>query len=101
MFASAVSEIYNECVKWRKNLFKLPYGAAAKAFVKEMALWLERFNRSTDLQGIALKVYMILPNLLLQKPSPRSKSSEHLSKLQQRLDMWNKGDLNGLLRECR
>ena len=100
-FAKCISEIYDESVKWRKNLFKLPSGAAAKEFVTELSHWLEHFNRSTEFQGIALKVYMILPSLLLQKPSRNSKSKEHLSKLQERLSQWKSGQLSDLMRECR
>ena len=101
VFASSIVDIYNECVKWRKNLFKLPSGGAAKEFVKEMSHWLEQFNRTTDFQGIALKVYMVLPSLLLQKPGPKSKAKEHLAILSHRLELWKKGELSELLRDCR
>lgn len=101
VFASNIADIYNECVKWRKNLFKLPSGGAAKEFVKEISHWLEHFNRSTDFQGIALKVYMVLPSLLLQKPGPKSKAKEHLAILKRRLELWKNGEVSELLRECR
>ena len=100
-FAAQISDLYEECVKWRKNLFKLPTGAAAKDFIKELAFWIEQFNRSTDFQGIALKVYMVLPSLLLQKPDAKSKSALHLARLKERLELWKSGQLNTLLRECR
>ena len=80
-FANSITSAYDEIVKWRKNIFKLPSGAAAKEFVRELTHWLEHFNRGTDFCGISLKVYMILPSLLLQKPSATSKSKEHLAKL--------------------
>ena len=90
-FSKLIDAIYNETVKWRKNLFKLPSGNAAKQFISELSLWLEHFNRGTEFQGIALKVYMILPNLLLQKPSRTSKAKDHLQKLADRLNLWKKG----------
>ena len=41
------------------NLFKLPTGNAAKAFIKELSLWLERFNRKTEHHSIALSLQNI------------------------------------------
>ena len=84
-FASLVNDLYNEIAAWKKNLFKLPTRNAAKAFTKELSLWLERFNRKTEHHSIALKVYIILPALMLQKPSKTSKSQEHYKLLEDRL----------------
>ena len=39
--------------------------------------------------------------MLLQKPSPTSKSKEHLAKLKDRLAQWKSGKLPDLMRECR
>ena len=58
-------DIYNEITQWRKNIFKLPSGKAAKSFITELTLWLEHFNKNSEYQYIALKVYFILPSLLL------------------------------------
>ena len=69
--------------------------------MKEISHWLEEFNQGTDFQSIALKVYMVLPSLLLQKPSPKSKAKEHLAILSRRIELWKKGELSELLRECR
>ena len=80
-----INVLYNEIVTWKKNLYKLQTGSAAKAFIKELSLWLERFNRKTEYHSIALKVYIILPALMLQKPSKTSKSREHFKKLEDRL----------------
>ena len=80
-FANLINDLYDEIVTWKKNLFKLPTGNAAKAFIKELSLWLERFNRK---KSFALKFYIILPALMLQKPSKASKSQEHCKKLEDR-----------------
>ena len=72
-FANLINDLYNEIVTWKKNLFKLPTGSAAKAFRKKLSLWLERFNRKTDHHNIALKVYITLPAITLQKPTKTSK----------------------------
>ena len=50
---------------------------------------------------IALKVFMVLPNLLLQKPSRKGKNTEHQILLEERLRKWEAGDLSGLLKECK
>ena len=39
--------------------------------------------------------------MLLQKPSRSSKPRDHTSHLQRRLQLWNEGDISGLLEECR
>ena len=42
---------------------------------------------------------MIMPNLLLQKPSKNSKAKDHLTALERRMQSWLKGDLIDLLHE--
>ena len=44
---------------------------------------------------------MILPTILLQKPSARSKAKDHSLALSRRIEMWKKGELNELMREVR
>ena len=63
--------------------------------------WLEHFNKGTVFEGIALKVYMILPSLLLQKPSRNSKASDHQLKLMERLKLWKEGKVSDILEEGR
>ena len=99
-FANLMNDLYNQIVTWKKNLFKLQTGSAAKAFIKELSLWLERFNRKTEHHSVALKVYIILPALMLQKPSKTSKSREHCKKLEDRLASWKDGRIDELIQEC-
>ena len=40
---------------------------------------------------------MVLPTLILQKPSATSKSKEHSKAIERRLALWKQGDLNLLL----
>ena len=42
---------------------------------------------------------MIMPNLLLQKPSENSKAKDYLTALERRMQSWLKGDLMELLHE--
>ena len=40
---------------------------------------------------------MIIPNLLLQKPSAKSKTKDHVKALGDRLKLWEEGKLNELV----
>ena len=100
-FAETIDNIYNEIIHWRKNLFKLPSGKASKLFITELTTWLEHFNKNSDFQMIAMKVFMTLPSLILQKPSKNSKSKEHLKKVELRMTAWKDGKIDEILNECR
>ena len=95
-----VNTAYEQIAKFRKNLFRLPSGKVGKDFVLELAFWLRQFNRATKLNGIALKMVMIIPALLLQKPSAKSKAKQHSESLRKRLDLWRKGDILKLQQEA-
>ena len=66
----------------------IPSGKAGNEFITELSSWFKIFNNDTPFQSIALKVYMILSSLLLQKPSRKSKAKQHSAKLSQRLTLW-------------
>ena len=91
-FCNNVKEMYNEIVHFRRNLFNIPSGKAGKDFVQELSYWLKQFNSNADLNLIALKAFMILPTLILQKPSARSKSKEHTEAVERRLQLWRRGE---------
>ena len=48
-----------------------------KGLLEKMTFWLRQFNSNSDLNSIALKAFMILLSLMLQKPSATSKTKEH------------------------
>ena len=100
-FLETIHRVYDEIVQWRKNLFKLPSGNAAKMFIRELISWLEHFNRDSEYKSIALKVYMILPSLILQKPTRNSKARDHTKKLEERLSTWKGGRIMDLVKEGR
>ena len=95
-----VERIYNNVVKWKKNLFQVPSGQHGKSFLKLLSEWMKNFNDNTCFQGIALKIYMVIPSLLLQKPSRTSKSKDHTKALAERLKLWNEGKLGTLFKDC-
>ena len=80
-------------------MFQIPSGAAGKKFVAELSRLFNAFAMESDQEAIALKAAMTLPALVLQKPHKKSKAKEHVSCLQRRLDLWEKGDINDLLKE--
>ena len=75
-----IDNAYNEIITWRENLFKLLSGKAPKLFIKELKTGLEHYNNNIDLQGILLKLFIVLPSLVLQKLFKNSKAKDHCVK---------------------
>ena len=82
--------VYEKVVYWRQNLFKLPSGAAGKAFIREITRLVSAWNSKSNLADIAWKAVMIMPSLLLQKPAANSKAKDHREALRRRLSLWEK-----------
>ena len=100
-FCEEINNIYNEVVHFRRNIFNLPSGGAGKHFIEELTFWLKQFNSNSDLNSVALKAFMVLPSVILQKPSATSKTKEHSVAIERRLALWRQGDLNMLMKEIR
>ena len=100
-FIKIIDSTYDEITHWRKNLFKLPSGKGGKMFITELTKWLETFNVKGHHYNIAIKVFMILSAILLQKPTKNSKAKEHSQKLEERRQLWRDGKLLELLIEER
>ena len=100
-FFDIINSTYDEIIKFRKNLFKVPTGKAGKEFIEELRFWLHEFNINSKLNGIALKTFMVLPTLLLQKPSSKSKAKEHSASLTRRIAQWKNGNIHDILNEVR
>ena len=99
---SAIAKAYDEIVHWRKKFFMIPCNAVGKAFVNKLATQLQSFVYSGGKDLVALYNFMVLPTLLLQKPTRDNcgykEATEHLRR---RLDLWDKQDLPSLLDEGR
>ena len=101
-FTTLVHKIYSDIVHMRRNLFKVPSGKAGKEYIRELTFWLRHFNSpKSELNSIALKAFMSLPTLILQKPSPKSKAKEHSECIVRRLTLWKNGDLELLMKETK
>ena len=96
-----MTDIYDEVVHWKRNIFLIPSGAAGKDFVSEIARLLQAYADESSLKCIALKACMVMQVILLQKPSPRSKVKDHAACLLRRLEMWRNGDIKELYKECK
>ena len=91
--------VTKKIIKWKKNLFTLPSGRSGKDFITELKYLVDHFNNQSQLSTISLNALMIMIPLLLQKPSKRSKTSDHVRYLTKRLALWKQGEINTILRE--
>ena len=96
-----INVIYEEIVYWGRNLFKLPSGAAGKKFISEATKWIEFWIQDAiEFKDIALKVLVVMPALLLQKPTFKSTAKEYSQCLSRRLAQSELGKFDELLREA-
>ena len=93
--------IYDEIIKWKKNLFQLPRGSSAEKFIKELTRLIYLFVNKTAWERVALQIVHIFIPLMLQKPSINSKARDHSMYLLSRLQRWKDGDLKGLMEQSR
>ena len=100
-FAITINAIFEDTLHWKKNLFLVPTGKSGKEYVKLETEWLKKFNTGSSFQYLALKVFNILPNMLLQKPSATSKTRDHVKVLTERLQLWSEGKFSELWRDNR
>ena len=83
-FEGNASSIYEKIVCWKKNIFLLPTGKGGRCFRDKTARSIDAWVRGLPLKNIALKAAMVMPSLLLQKPSKDSKSKYHTKALERR-----------------
>jgi hypothetical protein len=94
-----LTQAFEVIVHWKPNLFMTPSGHQGNCFVDEMTRLFNAFNSDSAMQSIAIKAAMIFPALMLQKPSPKSKTRDHMRILKRRLELWTEGDILSLLKE--
>ena len=63
----------------------LPTGAAAKNHITETTKLMNGWTNNSPLKDIAFKAIHIMPSLLLQKSSKRSKVKDHLQRWREEL----------------
>ena len=77
------------------NLFPVPYGRVSTQFISELLKLFSHYGCAS----IALQTAMLMPALLLQRPSWKSKPHDHIAYLERHLPLWLDGDVNALLAE--
>ena len=51
-----LKDAYDEIMKWRKNFFKIPYGAPGKALVVELTKLLTLYNNKSDWERLLFEL---------------------------------------------
>ena len=96
------NSVYDEVVYWKKHLFKLPSGKTGKRYIKEMTRLIDLWNdNSLYISNFSLKLLMVMPSLLLLKPCRKSTSKQHTEYLNSRMELWENGNFDVLVREGR
>ena len=86
----------------RRLYFNVPSGSSGKRFIRELTKWIDCWNNENSaFREVALKIAMIMPAILLQKPHFKTKAKEHKECLNRRLDLWEAGNFEALLSEIR
>ena len=86
-------KIYDIIVYWKKNLFMLPSGRAGKDYIGEITRLLNAWIQDSAMKDITFKAIMVMPSLILQKPSRNSKAKYYSEVLRRRMILWQSGDL--------
>ena len=97
----SILSAYEEVVHWRRNLFLVPSGSTGKSFVRELARLIRTLAEDSALAPVAMTAITTMPHLLLPKPTPKSRSKDHVLHLDRRLIMWRAGNIEGLMEESR
>ena len=91
-------DAYERIVFWKKNLFMLATGAAAKKYITEATKLMNRWMNNSPCKDIAFTAIHVMPSLL-QKPGKTSKAKDHLKALERKIDLWINGNIDELLFE--
>ena len=92
-----IEDAYEYFIFWKKNLFMLPIGAAAKLNKSEITGFMNSWTNNFPLKHFHFIVINVMLNLLLLKSSRVSKSEDHLRALYRRIDIWKIGKIDELL----
>ena len=102
VYQEDLEEAYEQIVYWRKNVFMVPTSTSGKKFFNKTTIHFDQWTNDTPLKSIAFKAIInVMPDLLQQKPSRKSKAPGHLIPLLRRLKLWDGGNINELLDESK
>ena len=100
-FFVKIERLYEELVYWKRNLFEIPTGNAGKEFINELTSYVNQWCSNAPDRAVAIKIVMILPQLMLQRTSLKAKSSENKHNLERRLELWKNNEIDELIDECK
>lgn len=83
-FTERVKQIYEQIVYWKKNLLLLSSERASRSFSEDTVRLLNSQIEGAAWKNMSFKAVMIMPSLLWQKPSKKSKLKDHLVALKRR-----------------
>ena len=93
--------IYEKIVAFSpNNLFEVPRGNATKKMIREMTFLIRQYTGESPIQPFALKTLAILPHLICQRTHEKSKTAEDRKAMERRLELWEKGEVQNLLKEA-
>ena len=95
-----INVIYDIIVYWKKNLFMVPTGRARKDYTDEITRLLNAWIQDSGMKHNTFKAIMVMPSLILQKPSCNSKVKDHTEALRQKMILWQSGDLLQLFKKA-
>ena len=77
-FTEGVKQIYEQIVYWKKNLLLLSSERASRSFSEDTVRLLNSQIEGAAWKNMSFKAVMIMPSLLWQKPSKKSRLKDHL-----------------------
>ena len=98
-YGKQIEEAYECMIPWRRNIFTLPSGSLEKSFINEMTRLINNWCSKGPSRSISIKPLMVLPSLLLQRTSSKSKPNEKKKHLERRLVMWKERKIKELVDE--
>ena len=85
--------------RWKRNLFQVPKESIDKSFINELTSAIDLWNNNLLYRDVSLKMFMILPNLLLQCTCHKSKTIDNKDTLERRLALWRSKKISILVAE--
>ena len=82
------------------NIFEIPRGNATKKMIREMTFLIREFTGESQLATHALKTLALLPHLICQRTHEKSKTAEDRKAMARRIEMWEKGEIDKLVKEA-
>ena len=78
----------------------VPTSRARKDYTDEITRLLNAWIQDSGMKHNTFKAIMVMPSLILQKPSCNSKAKDHTEALRQKMILWQSGDLLQLFKEA-